>query len=85
MAKEPKKKIKPRTAAELIAYLQQFPPESGINIGIFQRRGGATFRHDVKEMTLISDTPNACIFLTVDKAKKVGKLNLQYEREEKHV
>lgn len=85
MAKEPKKKITPGTAAELIKYLQQFPPESGINIGIFQRRGGATFRHDVKEMALISDTPNACIFLTINAAKKVEKLKLNYEREEKHV
>lgn len=77
MAKKPKT-IKPGTAAELIAYLQKFPPESGINIGIFQKQGKTSYMHEVKGMTLINDAPNACIFLEVSKAKKVEMPELEY-------
>lgn len=49
---------KPFTAGELIQYLQQFPEDANIEVGIIQSRGKNRFAYPVTQFTLITDNGN---------------------------
>ena len=57
---KPKKKQekKPFTAGELMQYLQQFPEDASIEVGIIQSRGKNRFAYPVERFTLITDNGN---------------------------
>ena len=49
---------KPFTAGELMEYLQQFPKDAQIEVGIIQSRGKNRFAYPVTQFTLITDNGN---------------------------
>ena len=56
--KKKKQEKKPFTAGELIQYLQQFPEDANIEVGIIQSRGKNRFAYPVQQFTLITDNGN---------------------------
>ena len=56
--KKKKQEKKPFTAGVLIQYLQQFPEDANIEVGIIQSRGKNRFAYPVQQFTLITDNGN---------------------------
>lgn len=74
---------KPFTAANLIEYLRQFPPEAVLNMTHVTRRGKEIWGYPVEHFTLIVDCDEPHILIELGKAVPVERPAQRIMRERK--